>query len=211
LLEGVLALNVQYGCGLSAPDGWLNFDASPTLRLQRLPIIGSALTSGRARFPAAVRYGDVIRGLPVAPASAARVYCSHVLEHLSLEDCRKALRETRRILQPGGIFRGVLPDLETLARAYLADASAGAASTFMRETLLGTPSRARGLRAVTVAIAGNSEHLWMWDYKAMAAELAAAGFNDVRRAAMGDSGDAAFAAVEDKSRWDGCLGFECKS
>src|SRR5262245_22988509 len=32
------ALYVQYGCGLSAPDDWLNFDASPTLWLQLIPV-----------------------------------------------------------------------------------------------------------------------------------------------------------------------------
>ncbi|MCI5142460.1 MAG: methyltransferase type 11, partial [Candidatus Electrothrix sp. ATG1] len=29
---------IHYGCGLSAPESWLNFDASPTLRLQRIPL-----------------------------------------------------------------------------------------------------------------------------------------------------------------------------
>jgi hypothetical protein len=26
---------VQYGCGLLAPQGWINFDASPRLRIER--------------------------------------------------------------------------------------------------------------------------------------------------------------------------------
>ena len=34
---------VQYGAAYSAPEGWLNFDASPTLRLQKLPVAGKAL------------------------------------------------------------------------------------------------------------------------------------------------------------------------
>jgi hypothetical protein len=29
---------IQYGCGLSAPKEWTNFDVSPTLRIQKLPI-----------------------------------------------------------------------------------------------------------------------------------------------------------------------------
>ena len=28
---------VQYGCGINAPQSWINFDASPNLRLERLP------------------------------------------------------------------------------------------------------------------------------------------------------------------------------
>jgi hypothetical protein len=38
---------VQYGCGWSAPRGWRNFDASLTLRFERLPIIGLLYTNSR--------------------------------------------------------------------------------------------------------------------------------------------------------------------
>jgi hypothetical protein len=201
---------VQYGCGLSAPDGWINFDASPTLRLQRLPFVGPFLMRGRSHFPASVRYGDVVRGLPMGDGSCAAVYCSHVLEHLSLADLRTALRETRRILTDGGQFRGVMPDLETLARAYVSDTGPRAAIEFMEKSLLGIRERPRGLAGIAASAFGNSHHLWMWDYKALAAELASAGFKDIRRAQMGDSASRAFADVEDKIRWNGCLGFECR-
>src|SRR4051812_43659884 len=107
---------VQYGCGLSAPESWRNFDASPTLRLQRLPVVGRRLHGGGLPlFPSNVEYGDIVRGLPVSPGSCRGVYCSHVLEHLALADFRTALRNTRAILRDGGIFRFVLPDLELLA------------------------------------------------------------------------------------------------
>ena len=56
---------VQYGAAYSAPEGWLNFDASPTLRLQKLPVAGKALArlSGNPEpFPDELRYGDVVRG-----------------------------------------------------------------------------------------------------------------------------------------------------
>src|SRR5882724_7131927 len=31
---------VHYGCLFCAPESWLNFDASPTLRFERIPILG---------------------------------------------------------------------------------------------------------------------------------------------------------------------------
>ena len=110
---------VQFGCGACAPATWTNFDASPTLRLQRIPLLGAVLTRGGPRFPRGARYGDIVRGLPVEPGSCRAVYCSHVLEHLSLEDFRTALRNTFSCLRPGGIFRLVVPDFERLAREYL--------------------------------------------------------------------------------------------
>jgi hypothetical protein len=68
---------VQYGCGLSAPAEWINFDVSPTLRIQKIPILGGLL-KGRlnTRFPDNVRYGDIIKGLPVADNSCDGLYCS---------------------------------------------------------------------------------------------------------------------------------------
>ena len=203
-------LMVQYGCGLSSPSGWKNFDASPTLRIQKLPVIGPMLTRGRPVFPASVRFGDVVAGLPVADGAAKAVYCSHVLEHLSLKDFRTSIAETYRILASGGIFRGVVPDIERLIADYNACLEPDAALRFMRGTLLGQEARPRGIRAFLTGSLGNSEHRWMWDYKAMAAELEAAGFRDIRRAVFGDSANTQFNAVEDRYRWDGCLGFECR-
>ena len=56
---------------------------------------------------------------------------------------------------------------------------------------------------------GNSAHLWMWDEEAMMIELINAGFRQSRRAHYGDSKDPMFKLVEDKGRWQDCLGFEC--
>lgn len=201
---------VQYGCGWSAPKEWRNFDASPTLRFERLPLIGHLYTKNKSRFPANVEYGDIVKGLPVPPASCKVVYCSHILEHLSLNDFRVALRNTREILQPGGIFRLVLPDLEYSAKRYIDNASNEAALEFMRGTSLGYESRARGFKGIIVAWLGNSRHLWMWDCRSIQTELENAGFVDVRRASFGDSSDPMFGKVEDNSRWANCLGIECR-
>jgi predicted SAM-dependent methyltransferase len=67
------------------------------------------------------------------------------LEHLSLSDFRKAVRETSRILKPDGIFRLAVPDLEHLARHYISDESPNAAIEFMKATLLGKEKRNRSL------------------------------------------------------------------
>ena len=119
------SLYVQYGCGLSAPRNWRNFDNSPTLRFERIPIIGKLYTKNEIRFPENIEYGDIVKGLPIKSESCKGVYCSHVLEHLSLNDFRIALSNTFRIIQPGGYFRLVLPDLEYIARQYIENTSYG--------------------------------------------------------------------------------------
>jgi len=109
---------IQYRCGWSAPAGWRNFDASPTLRFERLPLIGKIYTKNKARFPDNVEYGDIVKGLPVKDSSCEAVYCSHVLEHLSCEDFRRALKNTFEMLGSGGVYRLVVPDLEHYIQNY---------------------------------------------------------------------------------------------
>src|SRR3569623_886783 len=98
-----MARYVQYGCGWSAPEGWENYDASLTLRWERLPVVGS-YTKNAQRFPANVRPGDIVKGLPVPDGSCRGVYASHVLEHLTLADFHQALRNAHRMLEKIGHF-----------------------------------------------------------------------------------------------------------
>jgi hypothetical protein len=201
---------IHFGCGLCAPEEWTNFDCSPTLRLQRLPLVGSLVPSGRfGRFPGNVLYGDVVKGLPVPPRQAELLYCSHVLEHLALSDLRHALLNCRKALRSGGTFRLVVPDLEHYVREYLADDSAMAAMRFMQHTDLGRASRPKGGLALVREWVGNSHHLWMWDFKALAQELANAGFCKVRRAAFDDAKQSPFRLVESEDRWRDAVGIEC--
>ena len=205
---------VQYGCGLSAPDDWINFDVSPTLRIQKIPLLGSLLKKKlNTTFPANVRYGDIIAGLPIGENTCDGVYCSHTLEHLSLEDFRVALKNTFKILKGGGIFRCVVPDLENSARAYLGsldNGDKGASLRFLEDTLLGIKNRPKGLRAFVSAFFGNSHHLWMWDEKSLSQELGAVGFSQIRVCRFNDCEDEMFRLVEDVGRFGNAVAIECK-
>lgn len=204
---------VQYGCGLSAPDQWRNYDSSPTLRIQRTPVIGSLMKSRlNAIFPDAVMYGDIVKGLPEKAGSCDGVYCSHVLEHLSLDDFRKALKNTYSILKEGGIFRCVVPDLEVLARNYVNDLNrndTSASLKFIEGSLLGVRQRPRGLKNLASWVFGNSHHLWMWDTRSLSEELKATGFKNVRTCKFNDSADKMFSLVESEDRFQYAVALEC--
>ena len=201
----------QFGCGLCAPSRWLNFDASPAMRLQRLPLVGNLVPSGEfGRYPSNVQYGDIVKGLPIADSSVELLYCSHVLEHITLEELRMALKNCYRHLQIGGIFRLVLPDLEIMAKNYINVIEPDAAHEFMRLTYLGKETRKRDLISfIKDWLAGNN-HLWMYDYNSLSAELQTAGFKNIRRAKFGDSDIELFNDVEDSDRWTLELGIQCQ-
>lgn len=200
---------IQYGCGWAAPAGWRNFDASPTLRFERLPIVGSMYTKNNKRFPDNVEYGNIAKGLPVPSGSVRGLYCSHVLEHLALDDFKKALSNSYQLLERGGCFRFVLPDLKFEAARYLASDSSTASIEFLMATSLGVETRARGLRGLLSSVFGNSQHLWMWDYRSIKVELEKVGFSNIRPAQFGDATNLKFNEVENMSRWENALGVEC--
>jgi len=203
---------IQYGCGFSAPPNWINYDASPTLRYERLPLLGKLYTRNKQRFPENVKYGDIVKGLPEGPDSCDAVYCSHILEHLAYNDFKTALKNTHLILKPGGIFRGVVPDLKAAVDAYIEnyDQLDSPASELMRNTMLGIEDRGKGLRSIMTKLYGNSKHLWMWDYKSMEYELQKAGFKNIRPCRFGDSTDNNFSFVEEEGRFNVAAAFECQ-
>jgi SAM-dependent methyltransferase len=204
-------MKIQYGCGLCAPEGWVNFDSSPTITLQRIPVFGILFRGERfPEFPKNIRKGNIAKGLPVSGSVADVVYCSHVLEHLSVEEFRRALANSHEILKKGGIFRFVLPDLNYYMNEYIHSSNVERSARFMEGTLLGVKKRSRGFAGFLRACFGGSRHLWMWDFDSMKRELEMIGFKDVRRASFGDSSLNCFEEVEHEGRWtDSCLGIEC--
>jgi ubiquinone/menaquinone biosynthesis C-methylase UbiE len=189
---------------MSVAEGWRNFDSSFTLRFERIPVIGKLYTKNEARFPTTVEYGDIVRGLPVGENSCRGVYASHMLEHLALNEFRKAIRNTYRILNQEGIFRLVVPDLAALVKCYLmeSDTNDQAALNFMSYSGLGTEYGQKGVKAAVKMWLGSPPHRWMWDEKSMSHELKKAGFSQIRRCSFNDCADPMFKLVEEPGRWE---------
>jgi SAM-dependent methyltransferase len=155
-------------------------------------------------FPAGVRFGDIVRGLPVPDRSAAAVYCSHVLEHLARDEMPIALRNTLRILVPGGVFRLVVPDLRWRVCRYLDAAEVNdptAADQLIASCYLGVRRGPKTFIDIAKGIWGNSRHLWMYDFAGLKLLLEDAGFTAIRRCELGDAHDAMFYLVEDPARF----------
>ena len=205
---------VHYGCSYAcAPNEWSNFDASFTLRFERIPIVGKLYTKNARRFPQNVKFGDIVRGLPIRDSSADAAYASHVLEHLTLEEFHRAVDNTRHMLKPRAVFRVVVPDLECLAEQYLNALRANdpaANDVFLRKSYLGREHRA------TTALGGifdslkTSQHFWMWDRQSLPNALREHGFTDVRLCVPGDNPDPMFALVEDHRRFAGAVAVEAR-
>lgn len=199
-----MKLYVQYGAGNQAVQGWLNFDASPTLRIQKMPLIGRLFrTKLHCIFDDDVLYGDIIKGLPIKSNSVDGLFCSHVLEHLSYTDCFLALNNSFEYLKPGGLFRLIVPDLEYYINRYRIlltshnhDERASAAIEFCKGTCFGMEGSRSTLSKRLIHIFSNSAHLWMWDYLSLTKALSDHGFINIQKFQYGDCADEMFLRPE---------------
>ncbi len=83
-------MRLNVGCGdYRAPAPWVNLDSFEGVRPD---VVADA------------------RDLPFADSSVERLYCGHVLEHLSRDEgVPRAIREFRRVLRRGGLLAAVGP------------------------------------------------------------------------------------------------------
>lgn len=97
-IAGQQGLLVHLGAGPTKLDGWINGDV----------------------FPAELPF-NLSWGLPFADGSVAFVYAGHVFEHLYYAgEALALLREVKRVLAPGGVFRFIVPDMGLFFRKYAA-------------------------------------------------------------------------------------------
>ena len=92
---------LHWGCGSFPQVGWINADLK--------------------NFPGVQIVGDIRNGLPLEADSIGYAVSIHALPEIPYPDLVPALRELRRVLEPGGVLRLGLPDIDKAIRAYRSD------------------------------------------------------------------------------------------
>jgi predicted SAM-dependent methyltransferase len=170
---GSQPVKVNVGSGNVYLDGWINTDA--TWRSQM--------------------FLDLTKPWPVPAESIDRIYGDNVIEHFPLPVCRIVLRHCWDALRVGGALRLATPDVERTARAYLDDPELTAAH-LERHRRHGFPAD-YPVDMLRITYAYHGHHLgYCFDWVALSAELAAAGFADIRRYEAGQSDDPVFQGLE---------------
>ncbi|MHC4504974.1 MAG: class I SAM-dependent methyltransferase [Planctomycetota bacterium] len=198
-------LRLHLGCGPTTPAGWLNVDYSLGARLGRIPLLGTLVRAAglfATDWSRDIALHDLRRPFPWADGSAAVIYSSHTLEHLSREDGERFLRECRRVLGPGGVLRLVVPDL----RAILDDLEKGCFEAVELLERLGVfaeqPGDGRLKRWLAPWV--RFPHRCMYDGPSLLERMDAAGF-DARLHPYGVSRIAGIEDVELEARAAGSL------
>lgn len=164
-------LKLHLGCGTVHLDGWINIDlvARADLRL------------------------DVRDRLPFGDGAARLIYHEHLMEHLTLDEGRRCLRDWCRLLQPGGTLRIATPDLQYLVERY--------EGAWHEQDWLALPEYAFiQTRAEMMNVAFRWwDHQYLYDGEELERRVREAGFGVVRRCALGESAVPGLSGLETRA------------
>jgi len=175
-------VKVNLGCGLAVAPGWTNVDASLNAVLANLPkalLPVAYRLSGSNRYYTCEQYvallsgnrfihHDLAHSLPFADNTVDVVYSSHFVEHLFRDEAMQLMRESLRILKPGGLVRVCVPDLAHAVERY----RQGHAREMLEQYFF-VEDRSSFL----------ARHKYMYDFALLRDTLAAAGFAQIGRCA----------------------------
>ena len=172
---------LHIGCGENPLPGWLNTEYFPaSLSLIHL---------------------DATRRFPFADGSFDRVYSEHVIEHLPLAGGVNLLAESCRVLRPGGRIRISTPPMEFLISLF-EQPDAGLNPAYLQwhsETWLDR-APLRGPAVVINDFVRNWGHLFIYDEATLRSAMTLAGFTDLQRFPIDDSGSPDLARLENVDR-----------
>lgn len=103
------------------------------------------------------------------------IFCEHTLEHFSIDDVSKILKEIYRILKPKGTLRLSVPHLALCVERYLQEKQIETKKALASEHI----------RKLTQEYL----HLSVWDYERLEYELTRAGFEHIECAEYGKGRD----------------------
>lgn len=95
-------VKLHVGCGTDYKEGWINIDNNSDQNIKKLDF-----------------NWDLRNPLPFEDESVDFIFHEHFIEHLSVDEGKRATADFMRVLKPGGVMRIATPDLETTVHKYL--------------------------------------------------------------------------------------------
>ncbi|MEM7086660.1 MAG: methyltransferase domain-containing protein [Bacteroidota bacterium] len=157
---------LHLGSGMTCPEDWLNVD----------------MIAGDMRL-------NLCWDLPFENDSMKFVYSAHTFEHLDYHtSARRLIKEMHRILQPGGVVRLAVPDMEAYTAAYIENNTAffeaydRARPEFGSRAGYHTPmSKVMMMAGSAIKPSGWFEHKMGYDFETLSQLFIDAGFSKCER------------------------------
>ena len=166
---------LQIGCGKNLLNGWLNTDQS--------------FKDGYSTV-----YMDAGIPFPIPDASFDYVYSEHLFEHLTYHQAMNMLKESYRVLKPGGIMRVATPDLKFLIALYQEPEKP------IHKAYIEYAAKKSGLPASPLFIINRFHIEWghkiIYDRETLTELLRDAGFKEIKPCEVGESEHPALKGIE---------------
>jgi len=200
-------LKLNLGCGLNAPSGWINIDASFTAKLSKWKWFYIALCKimkiKPTIWPKNIMIVDVRNGLPFPDNSIWAIFSSHMLEHMNYEEANFVIKECYRVLCKDGVIRIIVPDLYQITKRYIDlithDPKGEHSQNYLKDLGIQEPSQ-KGIKKVIFKIFSHSTHKHIYDEWSLKELLEKHGFININRKVYGQSNISDIKRVEDKER-----------
>lgn len=168
---------LQIGAGTNSLPGWLNTDIEPR--------------EGQA-------FLDAMKPFPIPDNSLKYVYAEQVIEHLPFDGGMDMLRESHRVLAPGGKLRVATPDLRQLVALFDQDLTESERRFMTAQLKLESVSvkEAESPLFIMNMYFYRWGHQFLYDQQTLRSALEAVGFRDVRFLRHGESDDPELRNVE---------------
>ena len=191
--------NYHIGCGYTVGKNWINYDSSLIAFFDRIPILNLISKLNKEKFPKEIKYGNIVKTKFCDDNLADNIYCSHVLEHVTLYDGKKMLKNIYDMLKPNGVLRIIVPSLEARIDRYNKHKDA---NLFMESLGCVNKNENNSFLKKIRFLFGGARHKWMYDKNSLLTELKLSGFQNIRVCEFGDSGLNIFNEVENKDRFE---------
>ena len=159
LMEEHEQIKLHIGCGTVYKDGWINIDNNSDSNISRIDLPW-----------------DLRMPLPFPKNSVDFIYNEHFLEHLSVEEALRSLKDFRRILKLGGVVRIAMPDLKGIISAYMNPNSLAESQPFLKKFGLDFVKTRAEMLNINFRWWG---HQWLYDWEELERRLHEAGFTAI--------------------------------
>jgi len=177
---------LQLGSGPNMKQGWLNTDIDMSTEVAA----NQAYLDGTERFP-----------LP--DGSFHYIYSEHVFEHVPYAAGQSMLRESFRVLAPGGKIRLATPNLLRYL-ALFGDKRTPEMDRYIQDKIRWHkwPVTPDAQCVILNLVLREWGHQFVYTPNLLQAELERAGFRQVREVASGQSTDPALQGLESREKWE---------
>jgi len=162
---------LHVGCGLVLLKDWLNVLYEPRQEYGKIKDFDGCL---RLNY-------NLLKPWPVDDNTMRFIAGSHFIEHLDLNAGIAFLKESFRVMKPGGVIRLSCPDLETYADNYVKRDAAFFRNAKIQEWCAFDQARTPGEILAAKAYDSGGSHRWFYDFESLKHILEQAGFRDAKK------------------------------